>query len=569
LYSYAYTAYLWPGIVLAVFVAFLGWYGWRHRTIPGALPFAAACLFGFLWSMGSLLETAAVTPDAKIFWYRFLTIWQMPMVTAATCFVAQFAGLGRWLTKRVLILLAVPPVLFAILVLTDGLHHLAWTSLSVFDSTVEFVRGPVIVGGLLYSYLLFLFNIGVLVWFGVRAARYRWPVVFMLLGQVGARAIFELGTRLGFPENWALDPFVLAAVFGLYAVALFRFHALDPVPAARAAALAQMREGLLVLDMERRIVDANMAAERILSEPVASLRGRRAEDLLPAPLGVLPHGWLSKSKPAAVAEFRLEVDKVTKDYVMEATGLTDERGGELGQIVLLHDVTEQKRAQARLIEQERVLATLQERERLARELHDSAGQVLGYVSMQAQTIRKRLQDGDAQKADVLLARMTEVAQNAHADVRESIVALRTGPSEEWSFLPALGRYLENFASNYGIQTSLSTGEGVDEQTFEESTAVQLFRVVQEALSNTRKHARAKNASVTIDKHGDNARVVIADDGTGFGPLEPGDGNGHFGLVFVRERMAQVGGQIEIESQMGAGTRVCLTVPQRDKGEANQ
>ena len=90
-----------------------------------------------------------------------------------------------------------------------------------------------------------------------------------------------------------------------------------------------------------------------------------------------------------------------------------------------------------MLEQQRVVATLQERERLARELHDSVGQVLGYLSLQAQTARKRLQDGDGEKAESLLGRLTDVAQHAHADVRESILALKAASSEDWSLLPTL------------------------------------------------------------------------------------------------------------------------------------
>ena len=71
-----------------------------------ALPFAIACLFGVAWSIGSMLETAAVDPDTKVFWLKFVTLWQLPLVTAATCFLLQYVGLGRLLTRRAVILLA-------------------------------------------------------------------------------------------------------------------------------------------------------------------------------------------------------------------------------------------------------------------------------------------------------------------------------------------------------------------------------------------------------------------------------------------------------------------------------
>ena len=101
--SYAYTNFVWPSWFAVVLIAFLGWYAWRHRKITGAVPFAVACFFGVAWSLGSLLGSTALDPGVKIFWLRFVTLWQLPLVTAATCFVLQYAGLGRWLTRRTLI----------------------------------------------------------------------------------------------------------------------------------------------------------------------------------------------------------------------------------------------------------------------------------------------------------------------------------------------------------------------------------------------------------------------------------------------------------------------------------
>ena len=253
------------------------------------------------------------------------------------------------------------------------------------------IRAPVLLAFLTYSYLLLVVNIGVLVWLFVTSPRYRPPVALMVLGQIGARVVFELGTRVGFPSGWDPDPFVLGIVFGLYGVALFRFHALDPVPAARAAALEQMREGMLVVDLQGHIVDANPAAQRTLGESAARLRGRKAVEFLPM-IRALTDPALSPA-PAG-SEFELGEAPSTRQYRMEVSPLHDRQGDALGHLVLLHDVTEEKRAQARLLEEQGVVATYQERERLARELHDGIGQVLGYVSLQAETARDCCRQGD-------------------------------------------------------------------------------------------------------------------------------------------------------------------------------
>lgn len=578
---YAYSGYLWLPLGVAAFAAFLSWYGWRRRAVPAALPFSVAALFASLWAMGSLLEAAAVDAEAKIFWLRFLTLWQLPIVTAATCFVLAYAGLSRFLTRRVLGLLAVPPLLFMALVLTDGVHHLFWSDLPVVGGAILPERGPLASAFLAYSYLLFLPNVGVLGWLFWRSPRHRPPVALMLTGQVGGRAIFEFGTRAGFLRAWDPDPVVLAVTFGLYAVALFRFHALDPAVLARAAAIDQMLEGMLVVDSQDRVVDANPAAERILAQPAEKLRGRRVDDLLPWAAGpgdaVLPGAERSGERPSNGSdwqtEFALGDGPQERQYRMAVSSLRNKQGDEIGRLLLLHDITEEKRAQERLLEEQEVVATYKERERLARELHDGIGQVLGYLSLQTQAAHKWLQEGEVEKADAQLVRLSGVAQNAHGEVRESIFALTAASSADWSFLSTLKRYLEECRANFALDAELSVSGGVDEALFSPRSAVQLLRVIQEAVTNAHRHAGACTVRVTVQARGDRARITVSDDGCGFDARGLGQyRDGHFGLRFMRERMAYIGGKVEIESRPGGGTQVTMDAPthngdgrQRDEG----
>jgi signal transduction histidine kinase len=236
-------------------------------------------------------------------------------------------------------------------------------------------------------------------------------------------------------------------------------------------------------------------------------------------------------------------------------------------MLLLHDITEQKQAQARLLEQQRVVATLQERERLARELHDSLGQVLGYVSMQAQAIHKWMIDGETAAAETQIARLAGVAQEAHKDLRESILSLKTDPAEGWSFFAALQHYLDTYREHYAIRTELVIPKPLQEELFEPGASVQLLRVIQEALTNARKHGHAHSVQVTFERQDSKAHIVVIDDGCGFDPEALADfHNRHFGLAFMRERMAEIDGSLAIVSRPGVGARVTLEVPLRVEGE---
>jgi signal transduction histidine kinase len=159
----------------------------------------------------------------------------------------------------------------------------------------------------------------------------------------------------------------------------------------------------------------------------------------------------------------------------------------------------------------------------------------------------------------------EVAKDAHADVRESIIDLRSASGREWSFIPALKKFIDKFQSNYGIRTELWLSKEIGENTFDPMVEFQLFRVIQEALTNSRKHSGAHTLRVIMGLDGNKACITITDDGDGFDADQlKSCGSSHFGLIFMRERMEQIGGSLKINSIPGGGTILKLGVPIREQ-----
>ncbi len=134
---YAYTPNVWPPLIVAIFMAILGLFSWQHRRVPGAQPFAIACLFAALWLAGVVAEVAAAAASTKFAWIRFQAVWSVPALSAMTCFALEYASLGHWSTRRNLLLLSVPPLLALFLILTNDLHHLMW-----FDSVPDGLFPP-------------------------------------------------------------------------------------------------------------------------------------------------------------------------------------------------------------------------------------------------------------------------------------------------------------------------------------------------------------------------------------------------------------------------------------------
>ncbi len=563
-WPYFYSPDIWPALITLALTIFLGSYSWSRRYIPAAKPFIIACLIGGLWTLGAIMELLAVDFSTKVFWVKFQAIWHLPGAAVITCFVLEYAGLGRWLTQRNCILLFLLPLLCVLLMVTNGFHHLIWAGFQM-NGHVIVSSGRLFWFFISYGILLGIFNLAVMFWLAIISPSHRWPVAIMVVSQMIAHVgytIDKLSPDLLGPGEAVL--LVVGVVCSGYALAFLRFHAIDPVAAARKTALQQMHEGLFVLDLQGRISEANPMAAKMLGIPENRLLNKLIKDLLPVHADDLIR--LENQKTFQM-DITLEKENSARQYRLNSTELRGRDGEVVGKLILLHDVTEQKLAQIQILEHQSVVATLQERERLAREIHDGIAQILGYVVIQAQTALKCLHDGNKEKAGSLLNRLVEVTKDAHADVRESILSLKTGKGPEWSFIPTLKNYLDKFQSNYGIRTELTLSDGIRENTFDPLVEIQLLRVIQEALTNSRKHSNAHTLKISVERDGYRAWVTITDDGRGFDAGQIGNRHGsHFGLIFMRERMEQIGGTLKIDSIPGGGTVLKLCVPVREQQE---
>ncbi len=216
---------------------------------------------------------------------------------------------------------------------------------------------------------------------------------------------------------------------------------------------------------------------------------------------------------------------------------------------------------AHLHEQVADLAVTQERLRIAHEMHDGLAQVLGYVNTKVQAAEMYLKREKVEEAGGQLRELATAAREAYSDVRESIVGLRTLPGPHRAIEEVLREYLERWQDMSGIATSLT----IDTVPLRVSQELQLVRIVQEALTNVRKHAKASHARVDIRRHARNLVVTVSDDGVGFSEhgVRTGGGVPKFGLSTMRERAESIGGTLHIESAAGHGTTVRFTLPLDD------
>lgn len=206
------------------------------------------------------------------------------------------------------------------------------------------------------------------------------------------------------------------------------------------------------------------------------------------------------------------------------------------------------------------LSVVEERARIAREMHDGLAQVLGYLNLQVQTLDVLHKQGRKQAFRDELNQMRQAIKTAHADVRENILSLRTTLASQKGLIPAIQEYLQEF----GIQTRIDvefSNQLFKDLSLSSIAEVQLVCILQEALTNVRKHARAKKVVVNLknsEREGAECLCIeIVDDGIGF---QEKDSERSFGLQTMRERATGVSGDIEIHSTPGLGTQVACWLP---------
>ncbi|WEY40654.1 type IV pili methyl-accepting chemotaxis transducer N-terminal domain-containing protein [Paraburkholderia sp. SUR17] len=206
---------------------------------------------------------------------------------------------------------------------------------------------------------------------------------------------------------------------------------------------------------------------------------------------------------------------------------------------------------------EREAAVAAERGLLARELHDSIAQSLAFMKIQIALLRAALRRDDDAQVTRTVGELDAGIHESLSDVRELLVHFRTRTNEE-DIAAALRITLQKFEHQTGLATHLSVND--DGVPLPADVQVQVLHVVQEALSNVRKHAHATQVWVKV-KQAPQWSVEVCDDGCGFAAEEHAGNQTHVGLRIMHERAERVGATVTVTSARGAGTRVVLTLPE--------
>ncbi|PUB86498.1 MAG: histidine kinase [gamma proteobacterium symbiont of Ctena orbiculata] len=213
------------------------------------------------------------------------------------------------------------------------------------------------------------------------------------------------------------------------------------------------------------------------------------------------------------------------------------------------------------------LSIVEERTSLAHELHDSLAQTIASLRFQVRMLEETLQNNPiSEKAIQEAQRMHNGLDEAHDELRELINSFRA-PFDQRGLVPALSKLVERFNQETGIPAFFQPD--CLKTDLDTSQEMQALRIVQEALANIRKHAKAHTIRVLLRCRSPGSYLILVeDDGVGFeGAVPQGNPGEHIGLSIMEERARRVGGELSIESEPGEGTRVELVI-RNEKNEAS-
>ncbi|MBI3763292.1 MAG: HAMP domain-containing protein [Chloroflexi bacterium] len=205
-----------------------------------------------------------------------------------------------------------------------------------------------------------------------------------------------------------------------------------------------------------------------------------------------------------------------------------------------------------------IAAQEEERKRIARELHDDTSQALTSLMVGLRTLTDACPSPEVQaRAEELRA----VASHTLEAVHDLALQLRPSVLDDMGLPAALERYVTECRRRFGLTIDLAV-HGLADQRLDPTLETALYRIVQEALTNVGRHARARTVSVLLERRDGKVLAIVEDDGVGFDPASAGKAQQRLGLFGIRERAELLGGRLIIESEPGRGTSIFVEVPAR-------
>lgn len=565
--QYQYIPYIWPLIISGIMTLTLGFFILiRYRKAKASFIFAISMFVVSFWAIPNALEMSAITLPTKLFWANVQYIAYCYCPVTLLMLVMQFTGHDRVMkSKRILLLLLIPTIIL-LLVWTNNYHSLIRYKVQLNTEgqfpVISKQYGVAFYLHTIYSHSLNLLSILFLVkTIFFQKTIYRKQTIMLLIG-IGLieipNALYVLG--ISPIKRFDITPVFFGPCAVIIAWSMFRYQMFDLIPLAWATVINTMDAGVIVVDLQDRILETNQALDKIMGYSSSQITSKHISDI-GRKIPELSEACLNKN--VTHAEFTIVGEPDTKTYEILLSPLNDHKGKDLGRIAVVYEITEKKKVQQELLKHQWRLAVIEEKERIGRDMHDNLGQVLGFINLQAQGIRQELINLGIDVVTAKLDRLVDVTQQAHTEIREYIQEIRNTTLIEKDFIMNIRNNIQSFGDQTGIAIQLEIPEEFVVEVLEPNCWLQILNIVKEGLNNIQKHADAKHVKIQIVLSSDELYLSIVDDGKGFDLLNYGNGyETKFGLNIMQERAHEIGGQLKIKSAMGKGCKIILRIPRK-------
>jgi signal transduction histidine kinase len=406
---------------------------WRQRVILGWAP--ATALAGIaIWSLGYAVALGVYDLPGRLFWAKTQHLGIALSAIGMSVFVINYSGHGAWLTRRHLALVAAVPALGAALAWTNEAHHLIWADYTLnvrYDiALLDLTYGAYFWFYAAFNSLILISSVLVFLASAVRSVYLRqrqalimlggvlFPTLLMLLSLAHITPIPDLDLM---PLGWSICGLVIG--WGV-----FRYGLLDLLPTARNKVIENLREGLIILDAQTRVLDVNPALSRIVRRSPNQIIGKPIAQALPEPFAAIARGNPRPDQPIVVG-----AGEDCRYWNWRFDLLTDSSNQPNGRVIVVYDMTAQIHARQAI----QHATVLEERKRLASELHDSVTQSLYSLMLIAEAGRAAADAGNLELVRQHLRDLSQVSLNTLKEMRLLLYELRPHELEQDGLVGAL------------------------------------------------------------------------------------------------------------------------------------
>lgn len=576
-------------LIAMLFALWLIYTLWSRRNNPAVVPLIAMSTGLVIWTFGSSLQMATTTFGANKAAVSIVYLGVTIVPAAWLLFVLAYTGKESWITRRTVLLLAIEPVLVQLFIQTNELHDLFWTSRQIVEidgyRVLESTAGTAFWMHAAYSYLLLLYSAFLLFRAMANAPQlYRGQIQYLLVGVFApwlANFLFIFGLS-PLPDYVDLTPLAFTITIAAIAYNMYRFQFMDIVPVARDIIVDSMDDGVLVVDQNDRIVDANPAILKLMGQDKNAVIGKSLDEVLTRQGDLIRQ---FRNREQVETDITVDIAGSERSFQLRISGLYNRRKELTGRIAVLRDITalhetnkalEIAREQAEQATQLKslFLATM------SHELRTPLNAIIGYTELMLSGIVGDLADKQYEYSERVLLNSQHLLKliNDVLDLSKIEAGRMDLAQEPFS--------LEDWVNTIRTQTSVLAEEKNIEFVTEIDPnlplallgdAPRLKQIAINLLSNAFKFTEKGAVVFKVQQASDSTwTITVSDTGIGIAPhmqetifsefRQVDDsssreyGGTGLGLAIVRKLALAMAGNVRVSSSLGEGSTFTVTLP---------